>query len=224
MDFLYVCLTSVFSYIVLFVLTKLMGNKQISQLDSFDYITGITIGSIAAEFATDLEAPWKPFLAMVIYAIATLLLGYISRKMPRARKYLNGTFLILMDKGKLNRANLKKAKLELNEFLVMCREQGYFDLQSIETAIFEANGTLSILPSSVHRPATPQDLNLSPTQETLFTEVIMDGRILEGNLKKLGLDHIWLTKQLQKQGIGSQKDVFLGICDRNKNIQFYKNE
>ncbi len=76
MEFIVICLTSIFSYLSLFLLTKLMGHKQISQLDFFDYITGITIGSIAAEFATELEAPWKPLLAMVIYAIGTLLLGF----------------------------------------------------------------------------------------------------------------------------------------------------
>ena len=99
MDWIVICWTSIFSYISLFILTKLMGHKQVSQLDFFDYITGITIGSIAAEFATELEAPWKPLLAMVIYAFATLLLGIIARKLPRTRKYLNGTSRILMDNG-----------------------------------------------------------------------------------------------------------------------------
>ncbi len=224
MNFLSVCVTSVASYLALFAMAKLMGHKQISQLDSFDYITGITIGSIAAEMATELEAPWKPLVAMVIYTFATLLMGFLSRKLPRTRKYLNGTAVILMDKGKLLRENFQKAKLDLNEFLVMCRELGYFDLASIETAVFEPNGALSVLPKSALRPATPKDLNLSPAQETLFTEVIMDGRVLEENLQKLGLDHVWLKKQLQRQGFDSAKDVFLGICDRNKNVQFYKSE
>lgn len=85
-----------------------MGHKQISQLDFFDYIAGITIGSIAAEMATELEEPWKPFVAMIIYGGATLLLSIISIKFPRTRKYLNGTPTILMDNGKLYRENLKK--------------------------------------------------------------------------------------------------------------------
>lgn len=111
MEFIVICLTSIFSYLSLFLLTKLMGHKQISQLDFFDYITGITIGSIAAEFATELETPWKPLLAMIIYAIGTLLLGLIARKFPRTRKYLNGTSRIIMNNGKLNRENLKKRSL-----------------------------------------------------------------------------------------------------------------
>lgn len=224
MKFFILCLTSIFSYIILFLLTKLMGQKQISQLDFFDYITGITIGSIAAEFATELEEPWKPFLAMVIYAIATLMLGIIARKFPRTRKYLNGTSKIIMNNGKLYKENLKKAKLDINEFLVMCREQGYFDLSSIQTALFEYNGKLSILPNSSRRPTIPEDFQLRPKQETLYAEVIMDGKIIDKNLQNMGFDINWLLKQLEQHGIASPKDVFLAVCDKNQNITFYKNE
>ena len=134
----------------------------------FDYITGITVGSIAAEMATELEQPWKPLTAMVLYGIITLLMSLLSMKVPRARKYLNGTPTILMDQGKLYRENLKKAKLDLSEFMVMCRQQGYFDLRSIQTAVFEYNGKLTILPVTAQRPATPADLQLTPAQEQLF--------------------------------------------------------
>ena len=187
MSFLTLCLTTLGSFAVLFVVAKFVGHKQIAQLDFFDYITGITIGSIAAEMATELEQPWKPLTAMVIYGVITLMLSIITNKFPRTRKYLNGTPTILMDHGKLYYENLKKAKLDLSEFMVMCRQQGYFDLSSIQTAVFEYNGKLTILPVSSQRPATPNDMNLAPEQELLFTELIMDGRILDNNLKRMGL-------------------------------------
>ena len=128
-----------------------------------------------------------------------------------------------MDQGKLYRKNLKKAKLDLGEFLIMCRQQGYFDLTGIETAIFECNGRLTILPVSTQRPATPSDLELSPEQELLFTELIMDGRILEGNLRRMGLDSAWLDKQLKQRGIHSAREVFLAVCDRNGKLVIYGN-
>ncbi len=224
MDFVVICLTSIFSYISLFLLTKIMGHKQISQLDFFDYITGITIGSIAAEFATDLETPWKPLVSMIIYAFATVMLSVITRKFPRTRKYLNGTSRILMNNGKIIKENLKESKLDLNEFLAMCREQGYFDLSSIQTALFEYNGKLSILPVSSRRPIIPEDIQLKPEQEILFAEVIMDGQIIEKNLQSIGFDLSWLSKQLSQHCIGSAKDVFLAVCDKNQNISFYKYE
>ena len=224
MSFVLLCLTSLLSFGALFLVDKFVGHKQIAQLDFFDYITGITIGSIAAELATELEEPWKPLTAMIIYGAITLLLSIITNKFPRSRKYLNGTPTILMDQGKLYRENLKKAKLDLSEFMVMCRQQGYFDLTNIQTAVFEYNGKLTILPVSSQRPATPSDLNLTPEQELLFTELIMDGRILEDNLKRMGLDLTWLDKQLKQRHIHSAKDVFLALCDRNLKFVLYENK
>lgn len=222
MSFLKLCLTAAGSFGVLFLVAKFIGHKQISQLDFFDYITGITIGSIAAEMATELEKPWKPLTAMVIYGGITVLLSFISSKFPRSRKYLNGTPTILLDHGKLYYENLKKSKLDLSEFMVMCRQQGYFDLTSIQTAVFEYNGKLTILPVSSQRPATPNDMGLAPDQELLFTELIMDGRVLEDNLKRMGLDATWLDKQLKQRHIHSSKDVILAVCDRNQKFVVYK--
>lgn len=164
MNFLTLCLTTLGPFAVLFVVAKFVGHKQIAQLDFFDYITGITIGSIAAEMA----------------------------------------------------------KLDLSEFMVMCRQQGYFDLSSIQTAVFEYNGRLTILPVSSQRPATPNDMNLAPEQELLFTELIMDGRILDNNLKRMGLDPTWLDKQLKQHHIHSPKDVVLALCDRNQKFLVYE--
>ena len=224
MDFFTLCITSLGSFAALFAVAKFIGHKQIAQLDFFDYITGITIGSIAAEMATELESPWKPLTAMVIYGGITVLLNAISGRFQRTRKYLNGTPTILMDNGKLYYENLKKAKLDLSEFMVMCRQQGYFDLTSIQTAVYEYTGRLTILPVSSRRPATPEDMKLAPAQELLFTELIMDGQILEGNLKRMGLDSTWLEKQLDRHHINSAKDVFLALCDRNLKFVVYPKE
>ena len=222
MPVLTLCLTTVGSFAILFLSAKIIGHKQIAQLDFFDYITGITIGSIAAEMATELEEPWKPLLAMVIYGGITLSLSLISSRFPRSRKYLNGTPTILLDHGKLYYENMKKARLDLSEFLVLCRQQGYFDLTSIQTAIFEYNGKLTILPVTAQRPVTPQDLDLNPDQELTFTELIMDGRILEDNLKRMGLDRTWLEKQLKQRHISTAKEVFLAVCDRNLKFVLFK--
>lgn len=198
-----------------------MGHKQIAQLDFFDYINGITIGSIAAELATELEQPLQPLIAMAVYGIAAITLSIAANKFPRLRKYINGAPLIVMNGGKLYRKNMKKAKLDLSEFMVMCRQEGYFDLSGIQTAVFEFNGKLTILPTSLNRPLTPSDMNLKPSPEYISTEVIMDGRILEGNLKKIGMDSKWLMQQLKAQGYASAKQIYLGVCDNNKNLSLY---
>ena len=198
-----------------------MGHKQIAQLDFFDYITGITIGSIAAELATELETPWKPLIAMIIYGIVAFALTILAHKFPKTRKYVNGTPTIVMDNGKLYRKNMKKAKLELSEFMVLCRQEGYFNLNDIETAVFEYNGRITILPKSEKRPLTPEDMNITPEKAGISTEIIMDGRILHENLKRLGLDLTWLDKQLKKQKYDNAKEIYLGICDKNNNLTLF---
>ena len=192
-----------------------------AQLDFFDYITGITIGSIAAELATELEAPWKPLIAMIIYGLVALGLTILAHKFPKTRKYVNGTPTIVMDNGKLYRENMKKAKLELSEFMVLCRQEGYFNLNDIQTAVFEYNGRITILPKSEKRPLTPEDMNIIPEKTEICTEIIMDGRIMHENLKRLGLDLTWLDKQLKKQKYDNAKEIYLGICDKNNNLTLF---
>ena len=224
MEIIKVLLTSLLSVGALFAAAKIMGHKQMSQLDFFDYISGITIGSIAAELATELEEPLKPLIAIAVYGAAAVLLSKITSLFPKSRKYINGTPTILMNNGKLYRENLKKAKLDLSEFMVMCRQQGYFNLSDIQTAVFEFNGKLSILPVSKKRPANPEDLNLSPAPEFIHTEVIMDGRILDENLKRMGLDDKWLQKQLNAQGYKKTEEVFLALCDENNQLTVFAME
>ncbi len=224
MEIVKIILTAVLSVIVLFLLAKAVGHKQMSQLDFFDYITGITIGSIAAELATELEQPVRPLTAMIIYGVFGFGLSLVTSKFPRSRKYINGSPSIIMDRGKLYRENMKKAKLDLSEFMMMCRQEGYFNLNDIQTAVFEYNGKLSILPVSNKRPMNPEDMGLTPQTECISTELIMDGRILNDNLKRKGLDEKWLKKQLQEQGYKSEREVFLGICDDNNQMTLYRAE
>ena len=221
MDLFKICLTSVLSVVSLFFIAKIMGHKQMSQLDFFDYITGITIGSIAAELATELEEPLKPLIAMLVYGVITFILTTITSKFPRARKYINGSPTIIMNDGKIYRENMKKAKLDLSEFMVLCRQEGYFNLKDIRTAIFEYNGRLTVLPLSTKRPANPEDMNIIPKPEHISTEVIMDGRILYENLKRKGLDDKWLQKELKQQGFHSAKEIFLGLCDNDNNLTVF---
>lgn len=211
MDILTLISTSLLSIAALFITTKIMGHKQVAQLDFFDYVSGITIGSIGAELATEIEEPWKPLIAIGIYGLASMFLGLLANKMPKTRKYINGSPTILMNDGKLYRENLKAAKLELSEFLLLCREDGYFDLDEIQTAIFEHNGKLSVLPKAAHRPATPEDLGIPAKAAHIGTELIMDGKIMGENLERIGKDKKWLDERLSLLGYENVSDIFLAV-------------
>jgi len=225
MEVLQVLLASVFSAAMLFIIAKVIGHKQVAQLEFFDYITGITIGSIAAELATTLDKPWwKPTISMLVFGAVTVALSVVTRKITRSRKFVNGTPTIILNDGKLFRENMKKAKLELSEFMLLCRQDGYFNLNDIQTAIFEYNGKLSILPISTKRPLNPEDIELNPKPEHIGTEIILDGRVMDDNLKRKGLSDEWLTKELHKQGYQNAKEIFLGVCYDDNQLTLFPME
>lgn len=225
MEIIKVILTALLSVAALFIITKMMGHKQVAQLDFFDYVCGITIGSIGAELATELESPEKPLIALAIYGLVSALLSLFTHKIPRTRKYINGTPTILMNDGKLYRENMKKAKLDLSEFMLLCREQGYFNLDEIQTAVFEHNGKLSILPMAAYRPITPEDMKIPVKATHIGIEVIMDGRVMGENLSRMGRDTEWLENQIRLQGVKNTKEVFLGIYHTEADkLMLYKSE
>lgn len=221
MELLYIVFTTIGSVITLFFLTKIMGNRQMSQLSMFDYIIGITIGSIAAEMATNLEEFEKPLIALVIYALFASLISIINYKSIKLRRIITGKSLILFEDGKIYESNLKKSRLDINEFLTQCRNSGYFNIANLQSAILEANGKISFLPLSTQRPATPKDLKLSPSEDKPVINVIIDGKIMEGNLKFSGNTKKWLNKQLQIQGVNNISNVFLATCDNENKLNVY---
>lgn len=199
MEILKICLTAVLSIVELFLLTKIMGKRQVSQLSLFDYINGITIGSIAADMAfSPIDEFWKPAVAIVIYGMFAVVFSILSNKSIRFRRFFVGRAIILMDNGTIYRRNLKKAKLDLNEFLTQCRIGGYFNIDDLQTVVQEPNGQLSFLPKAALRPMNPNDMGMNPQKETSPVVVISDGEILFENLKACGKNEIWLRKELKE--------------------------
>ena len=222
MDILKIIITSLGSLLTLFVLTKLMGNRQMSQMSMFDYINGITIGSIAAEFATSLEGDFvKPLTAMLVYGLVVLGISWATCKSIALRKFFNGKPVILFENNTLYEANLSKTKLDINEFLTQCRVSGFFDLSQVQTAVLETNGQISFLPTSLHRPVTPSDLQMKPPDEAPCATVILDGVIMDANLKQTGNNTVWLYKQLAAQHV-KLEEVFLALCSEQNALTVYK--
>lgn len=194
-----------------------------SELSMFDYINGITIGSIAAEMATELDGKFYfPLIAMAVYTVVIWIISEMSEKSVKSRRVFAGRSILLMENGKLYENNFRTAKIDINDFLTQCRINGYFNTDDIDTAILEQNGKISFLPKSDAKPLTPRDINLSPEQEKLLKVVILDGHIMEENLKRTGNNKKWLENELHKQKIGNIKDVYLAECDNNNQLSVYK--
>ena len=224
MIYIQVVMKAMLALVVLFVLTKLEGSRQMSELSMFDYINSITIGSIAAELAIETDDFFVPLIAMVTFGLGAMLLSWLSDKNINLRRFIEGRPYIIYQNGTLVYDNMKKNKIDINELLMMCREAGYFDLSELQSVILESNGKMSFLPKSQYRPTTPKDLGICTESAFLFANVILEGKLMEDNLRKTGRDKKWLLKQMEAQNIKSIEEVFLAICDGNDHCYFFQKE
>lgn len=221
-EIFYIIALSLGSILAIFILTKLMGYRQMSQMSMFDYIIGITIGSIAAEMSTSLEENFaQPLTAMIVYALSAVILAWLTSKSIKARRLIEGAPLVLLNHGELYRSNLMKAKMDVTEFLVQCRVNGYFDVSKLECAILEGNGKISFLPKVEDRPLTPSDMQITPEQDYMVANVILDGNVMKENLKHIGKDEKWLHGQITAQGAKQVEDVLLATCDMSNKVTVY---
>ncbi len=213
----------VISLLVLFLLSKLMGRKQVSELNLFDYIIGISIGSIAAEMTLNPEIDFfEGVFAISVYAIIAYLTTLLTIKNMTARRLITGTPLILIQRGKILSKNLRKAKIDLNDLLQEARVNGYFDITQIEYALMEANGKISFLPKSKYRPVNCKDLKLKTTFEGLCANVVIDGHIMLENLKTIGKDEAWLKTRLNNLQYDDISQLILVSIDSNEQVSVFE--
>ena len=215
-----VLLFSSLSYVTLFVISKLLGKKQIAELDFIDYVTGISIGSIAAEMATETDKPFYHYLiAMGIFFLFDIIVTLVGRKSNCMKRFLRGVPLVLIDKGEVDFNALKKSKIDFYDLLGLARDKGYFDLSEIEYAIFETNGDLSILATDQARQVKKEDFPSVPSQEVeLTTYVIVDGQISGYALKEINKDKKWLKQKLQEQDAELSKILYAVYDDKTQEL------
>ena len=223
MELVKVLVSSLASLVVMFCSAKLIGKRQLAQMSLFDYINGITLGSIAAELAVSgLEDSWEHALtAMLVYALVVFVIAWLAKKSLVLRRFFDGTAHIIFEDGKLYRKSLQAAQMNVNEFLTECRLQGYFNIAEIQTAILEADGRISILPKASCRPPKNNEMNIAGSEEKPPVVLLIDGKILKRNLRFSGKNEKWLEKQLAAQGIQNPSAVFLATCDADNNLSVY---
>lgn len=219
-DFWEMIFRTTLTFIALLFLARIMGKKQISQLTFFHYVTGITIGSIAAEMAAQTKTPFMDgMVAMSWWALLTVFMSYIAMKSKKLRVLIDDKPVIVIQKGKIEEQALKKTRLHLNELNMMLREQGIFSIQDVYYAIFETNGNLSVLKKTGKEAASKEDVQADTSPpKFLPTEIISDGNLLLENMKELGLTEEWVEKELKKKGIGHVDQVFYAEIQQNGSL------
>lgn len=223
MEILDVTLRALISLVTLFLVTKLLGKKQVSQLSLFDYVIGISIGNFAAEMTTDLQIPYaNGIVSVLIFGVVAYLVSYATMKSIKLRRFFMGTPTLLIQDGKILIKNMRKVKFDVNDLLEECRSNGYFDISQIEYALMEANGKLSILPKGEYLPVTIKDMNLKPEKQGLCANVIIDGKVMKNNLLNVGKDEKWLSKELKVKGYKSLDSILLATLDNNEKLVIYE--
>ncbi len=219
---------SLLSLTTLFLVTKMLGKKQVSQLSVFDYVIGISIGNFAAEMTINTESHYLiGITAVVMFGLIAYLISILTMKNITLRRYFIGVPTILIQRGKILENNLKEVKFDINDLLEQCRINGYFDTSEIEFAVLESNGTLSILPKGDYKPLTPKDMNLKTKKQGICINVIIDGKIMKTNLKSSGKDQEWLEHEISVKGKNLEEillatidvDDKLLLYERNKNVK-----
>ncbi|RUL55607.1 YetF domain-containing protein [Lysinibacillus antri] len=207
--YLQLIMETIVTFFVLLILTRFLGKKQLSHLTFFNYITGITIGSLAANMIMLSSKDYlKELSSLVIWCLLTMIIAYIGLKSGRARVILDGQPTILVKKGVIDKGALSKTRLNIDDLTMMIRQKDVFSITEVDYAILEPNGTLSILKKPEYQNPQKRDLKIEIILPTYIpTEIIVDGKIIENNLVELGLSREWLDKQLEKAGLFSIQNV-----------------
>ncbi|MDD7794089.1 YetF domain-containing protein [Clostridium sp. 'White wine YQ'] len=207
---LVVLIRSIIGFFTLLIFAKLLGKQQISQLAFFDYVLGITIGSIAASLTTDLSSrAWPHWIGLLVWAVLGYLMEYITMKWRYAAKYIEGEPTIVIMNGKIMEDALRKMKYRVTDIMELLRNKDIFDLTQVDFAIIEPNGQLSVLKKPEYEPLTAKDMNITKTSTGISTEIIYDGILIQENLKQLNKSTNWINKQLKTHGINDISEVFL---------------
>ena len=209
-DWLAAIVRSVLFMIVLFLITKLLGKKQISQLSFFEYVTGITIGSIGAEMVTGLENKiYIGLITIVSTAAVPFIVGLISLKSKGFRNFVEGKGSVFIKDGKIMEDNLKKERYTTDELLELLRKKDVFQVADVEFAVLEPTGDLSVMLKKENQPLTAKTINLKVAPVKEPQTVIMDGQLLDEPLATIGRSRAWLHTELEKLGV-TIENVFLG--------------
>lgn len=222
-DFLNICFRTILVLIILFFITKMMGKKQISELNFFDYVVGITIGSIAADISLDIEKDMiAGIAALFIYGGISYIISLVSMKSILARRFFIGVPTVLVEKGKIIESGLRKAKIDVNDLLMEARENSYFNLDEIDYALMEVNGNISFLPKEKEKPATKKDMKIKCSNEGLTVNAIIDGKYMGNNMTAINKDKEWLDHELKVNGYDNYDNILLATIDNNYKVTIYE--
>lgn len=214
-----VLVRSIIAFGTLLIFTRFLGKQQVSQITFFDYILGITIGSMAANLSTDIATDaWPNWVGLLSWTVMVYIFQKVTVKSRQASVYIDGEPVIVIMNGEIMDEVMKKLRFRLSDLQEQLREKGVFDINEVEYAVVEKDGQLSILKKAEYLPLTPKDINVRPEYKGIATELIYDGEIVKSNLKQLNKDEAWLKEQIAAKGFNEFAEVFLAVIASNGSL------
>ena len=214
-----IILRSISTYIILLVLGRIIGRKLLSRITFFDFVVGITLGSIAVRIALgSQESPLLAALSVTIITIMVAITDYLDIKSIKFRKLVDGEPVILIKNGKLLDYNLRKVRITINKLMMQLREKDVFNIDDVAIAAIESDGELTVLPKVNKQPITTGDLNIKTDYTGLIIDIIIDGKIMRDNLENTNHDVQWVIEQLKNYDINDIKEVFYAGLNASGNL------
>lgn len=213
-DWLTILFRAFISFLAVFLFTRLIGKRQLSQITFFEYTVGIAIGDMASMVADDEDPLYHGLLPMFLYTILPILISLLALKSKTARNIVEGKARVLVKDGKILEDNLKKERMSTDELLEQLRAKSIFKVADVEFAVMESTGQVNALLKSENQPMTPKSMGKQVAPEIEPQAVIMDGNVMDEALSTIGRNRLWLTGELEKQG-ATLENVFLGQVDTN---------
>lgn len=217
--------SSLISLLTLFIITKIIGKKQVSELSLFDYVIGISIGNFSAEMIINQDVQYvNGMMAIIVFGLTAWVVNFLARKSITVRRLLMGVPTVVIEDGIIIEQSLKSLNMDINDLLEFLRSEGYFHIEEIAYAIMEANGQLSVLPKAPYKPMTLKDMKIAGSKEELDSNVIIDGEFMMENIKNSSKGFDWVKRELKKNGYNKPDAILLGVISSNKLVLYPKNE
>jgi uncharacterized membrane protein YcaP (DUF421 family) len=215
-----VLLRTVISILSLVLIAKLLGKQTISNMTFHDFVTSIIIGSIAGNLAFNESLKTSYFIvALIVITMMSYLLSVIALKSRKLRNWISGSPTVLIENGKILESNLKKLRYTLDTLDQVLRGMGIFNIEEVEYAILEDNGTVSVLKKEEYQYVTKKDMKLAYSTQGFPVEFVMDGIVLEKNLENQGLTKQWLENEVKRKG-KQMSDVFYVVRGTHQELFF----
>ncbi|PLS17640.1 DUF421 domain-containing protein [Bacillus sp. M6-12] len=219
MEYAWIALEIVSGFIALFILTKVLGKTELSQITTFDFISVLVLGELVGNAMYDPKVHVGIILfSIVLWGGLIYSLEKITQKFQKTRPLLEGDPSLVINKGKIDYKTMKSNNLDLNQLQCLLRAKDVFSLRDVEYAVLETNGTISVLKSYESETPSRKDFQMGNKSISLPLALILDGKVVKKNLEKVGRDQQWLTSIIQQKGVKNIKEVFFAEYEEGREI------